>query len=104
MGRWSYTVSNPSGSWQTVTTVVTTHPSSPNPIILSAHLSDSEVLFPEAAVISADIMMGSKFVRGANVTAIVSRPISTSVTIILHDNGIGKDSVVRLSICVPVIR
>jgi hypothetical protein len=50
------------------------------------------VYFPDVTIISAELKAGDKFVVGANVTALISRPNSFPVTVNLYDNGIDPDS------------
>jgi hypothetical protein len=68
---------------------VTAWPSLRNCIILKAKLNDMEVQYPSVAVVSAELTVGGMFVVGANVTAIVSRPNASSVTVMVLDDGAG---------------
>ena len=92
VGEWTYTIRTTAGLQQTITIGVTTRPSSGsrNPVILTAKLGDLDVQFPAPTVISAELTVGDKFVSGANVAALVSRPSLSPVTVMLNDNGVGQ--------------
>ena len=85
---------NPASSQQTVSTVVSSFPSTSEPIVMHARISNSIVDFPATPIISAELTKGSRGVAGATVTALVSRPSYSAIVIELQDKGVGKKFII----------
>ncbi|XP_077986031.1 calcium-activated chloride channel regulator 1-like [Glandiceps talaboti] len=97
VGRWNYTVRNPSPVGQIVEVSVQSKSSDPNNpgIQLTTSLSSPLITqSPPMAIIYADLHNGYSPVTGATVSAVVDRPEpikNPSVEIQLLDNGVGAD-------------
>ncbi|XP_063138299.1 chloride channel accessory 5 isoform X1 [Rattus norvegicus] len=94
-GTWTYSLFNKGVKPQLLTVTVTTRARSPTtqPLMATAHMSQSTAQYPSPMIVYARVSQGFLPVLGANVTAVIESENGSRVTLELWDNGAGADTV-----------
>ncbi|EDL82385.1 rCG29121 [Rattus norvegicus] len=93
-GTWTYSLFNKGVKPQLLTVTVTTRARSPTtqPLMATAHMSQSAAQYPSPMIVYARVSQGFLPVLGANVTAVIESETGHQVTLVLWDNGAGADT------------
>lgn len=96
-GTWTYSLFNKGVKPQLLTVTVTTRARSPTtqPLMATAHMSQSTAQYPSPMIVYARVSQGFLPVLGANVTAVIESETGHQVTLVLWDNGAGNGACIH---------